>query len=285
MDNLLKISSSQVSVVICAKNSASFIAKVIDSSKLNSPLEIIIVDGLSSDETINIAKNKGCKVVSDKGRGLSYARNLGAREAKGKFILYVGPDNILPANFINDLLNLFAESKYVAASVMTRVKDPLNFWDKGLDLRWQFLNRKLDEIKVVGTPSIYRKSILEKISFSKENIIACDDTYLSNKLIKAGFLIGLLPILVYDNNGHNFKSTWSRFRWYGEGDYEFFKIMKKNWKLKRKIKSLLHPFNQTIEYSILCIKRREYLYVFWFIYIFFARYWGCLRKYVVNFKI
>ena len=73
MDNLLKISSSEVSVVICAKNSASFIAKVIDSIQLNKPGEIIVVDGLSTDKTVNIARNEGCKVISDKGKGLSYA--------------------------------------------------------------------------------------------------------------------------------------------------------------------------------------------------------------------
>ena len=184
MDNLLKTSSLQVSVIICAKNSASFISKVIDSIQLNKPGEIIVVDGLSTDQTINIARDKGCKILSDKGKGLSYARNIGSREAKGNYVLYVGPDNILPSNFINDLLNLFAESKYVAASVRTRVKDPLNFWDKGFDLRWQFLNLKLGEIKVAGTPSIYRNSVLKKINFSKENIIACDDTYLADKLIK-----------------------------------------------------------------------------------------------------
>ena len=285
MDSLLNTNSFEVSVVICAKNSAIFISKVIDSIKLNKPGEIIVVDGLSTDETVNIAESKGCKVLSDKGKGLSFARNLGSQEAKGNYVLYVGPDNILPANFINELLHFFVGSKYAAASVRTRIKDPVNFWDIGLDLRWQFLFLKLGEIKVAGTPSIYRKSVLEKINFSNSDIESSDDTYLAEKLLKAGFKIGLLPVLVYDKNGHNYKSTWSRFRWYGEGDYAFFKKMQKEWNLKRKIKSLLHPLNQTIKFSILCIKKGKYLYVFWFIYIFFARVWGWLRKYAVNLKI
>ena len=62
MDNLLKMSSTEVSVVICAKNSAGFIAKVIDSIQLNKPSEIIVVDGLSTDKTVNIARMKGAKL-------------------------------------------------------------------------------------------------------------------------------------------------------------------------------------------------------------------------------
>ena len=61
MDNLLKMSSTEVSVVICAKNSASFIAKVIDSIQLNKPGEIIVVDGLSTDKAV-IARNEGLKL-------------------------------------------------------------------------------------------------------------------------------------------------------------------------------------------------------------------------------
>ena len=144
-------------------------------------------------------------------------------------------------------------------------------------MRWQFLNLKLGEIKVAGTPSIYRRAVLEKINFSNKDFVSCDDTYLSDKLIKAGFKIGLLPILVYDKNGYNFKSTWSRFRWYGEGDYAYFNIMQKNWNLKRKIKSLLHPFNQTIIFSILCIKGKN-ICMFYGLFIYFFEFGDVLES-------
>lgn len=66
----------------------------IESAKKLNPLEIIVVDGGSTDRTGEIAKDAGAIVVqSPKGRGIQM--NRGAKIAKGEILLFLHADTIL----------------------------------------------------------------------------------------------------------------------------------------------------------------------------------------------
>ena len=69
MDNL------PISVIIVARNSERTIEECMNSVQRNNPAEIIVVDGNSTDSTIEIAKRYTKRVYSDKGRGLGYERS------------------------------------------------------------------------------------------------------------------------------------------------------------------------------------------------------------------
>jgi glycosyltransferase involved in cell wall biosynthesis len=75
-----------VSVVIRALNEAQFLSqclKKIQSQQINLPVEVILVDSGSSDETVSIAKSFGCKVVHIAQADFSFGRalNLGVEQA------------------------------------------------------------------------------------------------------------------------------------------------------------------------------------------------------------
>jgi len=80
-----------VSAVILTRNNATTIRECLASVTQNQPYEIIIIDGYSHDATIEIVAEFTDRVYCDDGRGLCYARQLGAEEATGKYILYVTP--------------------------------------------------------------------------------------------------------------------------------------------------------------------------------------------------
>ena len=63
-----------ISVNVCTFNEEKNIEECIRCIEKNNPIEIIIIDGGSTDKTIQIAKNLGAKVIkSKKGLALSTA--------------------------------------------------------------------------------------------------------------------------------------------------------------------------------------------------------------------
>ena len=62
------------------------------ASRVTQPYEIIVVDDASTDATPGIAARVGARVVSINRRQIAAARNAGARDARGKYLLFVDAD-------------------------------------------------------------------------------------------------------------------------------------------------------------------------------------------------
>ena len=102
-----------VSVIICKKNSIKLLKKSIPKIKKIEFYEIIVIDGCSNDGSQNFLKKNKIKVISDQNKGLNYARYLGSKIAKGKYILFLGPDNFFNKTAINKLFLEFKKKNAV----------------------------------------------------------------------------------------------------------------------------------------------------------------------------
>lgn len=104
------------SFVIPALNEEGYIELCLKSIKAQSekPYEIIVVDNGSIDRTSEIAKKLGCKVVSERKRGISHARNKGAKVAKGDILCFVDADGILSRNWLKEAKNSLSNKKVQA---------------------------------------------------------------------------------------------------------------------------------------------------------------------------
>ena len=87
------------SVIIPVFNGANTIEETIESCILQTelPLEIIVVDDASTDNTESVVKSKNSSLViyirNERNRGPSYSRNLGIQKAKGSWILFLDADD------------------------------------------------------------------------------------------------------------------------------------------------------------------------------------------------
>jgi glycosyltransferase involved in cell wall biosynthesis len=77
----------EISVIIPTYNSAAYLPEAIESA-LNQtvpPLEVIVVDDGSTDQTAQILEHYSGRIVliTQENRGLSAARNRGIEEARG----------------------------------------------------------------------------------------------------------------------------------------------------------------------------------------------------------
>lgn len=89
----------QISIVIPAVNEEGSIGSTL--SMLPRDVQIIVVDGGSTDRTCEIARERAVVVHSPRSRALQL--NLGARFASGEILLFLHADSRLPARGLNEI--------------------------------------------------------------------------------------------------------------------------------------------------------------------------------------
>ena len=92
------MTQTKISIIIPVLNEARTINKVLASLQNTSNIEVIVVDGGSQDETVEIAKSLAVKVLSSP-PGRAIQMNTGAAVATGNILLFLHSDTILPAGF------------------------------------------------------------------------------------------------------------------------------------------------------------------------------------------
>ena len=94
-----------LTVIIPTLNEEKAIGKVLDSIPKTEDMEVIIVDGLSTDRTVEIAREKGAKVILEKRKGYGRAYKTGFKHAKGEIIVTLDGDLTYPAEKIPELVD------------------------------------------------------------------------------------------------------------------------------------------------------------------------------------
>ncbi len=117
-----------LSIIIPTLNEEKYLPSLLDSlsKQTYQDFEIIVADNHSVDSTPSIALMAGAKLV--KGGLPATGRNNGAKIAKGKWLLFLDADVILPPDFLKKTM---AEIKRSNFSVATCLVSPLS--DKRID--------------------------------------------------------------------------------------------------------------------------------------------------------
>jgi len=92
-----------VSVIIPAYNEERYLPALLTSlgNQSYSPIEVIVVDNLSDDNTIKVAKEFGAKVmVNPTPANVNKSRNIGASAARGEYLAFIDADTIPESNAI-----------------------------------------------------------------------------------------------------------------------------------------------------------------------------------------
>jgi CTP:molybdopterin cytidylyltransferase MocA len=104
--------SPLVSVIIPCFNQGHFLAEAIESALAQSyrPLEIVVVDDGSSDDSAQVARRyAGVKLIRQPNRGLSAARNAGLEASAGAYLVFVDADDRLLGEALQAGVNDLAE--------------------------------------------------------------------------------------------------------------------------------------------------------------------------------
>jgi glycosyltransferase involved in cell wall biosynthesis len=239
-----------ISAIICTHNRAKYLAKaiqsLIDQRMPKDKYEIIIVNNCSTDSTKEVVEQftgKGnIRYVYESTLGLSFARNTGWRNAKGRYVAYLDDDAIACPGWIDKILEVFETITPRPGCVGGRV-EPI--WESsrpgwlsdwllhGLTIiDWSETPHVLTNLSVewlVGANIAFPIDILKSVggfisSLDRvgNNLLSSGDTFLEKQITKMGHSCFYHPDIVIGH--HIFESRLSqswfvrRYYWQGVSD-------------------------------------------------------------------
>ncbi|MGB0390646.1 MAG: glycosyltransferase family 2 protein [Salibacteraceae bacterium] len=202
-----------VSIVIPCKNEKNYIENCIGSfikkANLDYDLEVLVIDGMSTDGTREIVaeingKHANVKLIDNHVMVTPRALNLGLENAKGDYILIASAHSSFDENYIGKLLPYFEEFGADAVGGFMETKT-LNTTAKTNSII-EVLSNKLgvgnsmfrvgvEKPQFVDTVpfGIYKKETFEEIDGYDERLIRNHDIELSKRLLARGKKILLVP--------------------------------------------------------------------------------------------
>lgn len=114
LDGRFDADKPYLSVIIPALNEADCIAEAIASASTDG-VEVIVADGGSGDQTVEIARRCGAKVIATPPRR-AIQMNAGASVAGGKVLCFLHADTILPAGFDSAIFEAMSNANTIAGA-------------------------------------------------------------------------------------------------------------------------------------------------------------------------
>lgn len=124
----------KVSIVIASYNSEVTLGKVLLSIRQQSyqagKLEILVIDGGSTDNTVKIAKKFNAKIYKNPKRDQVYGKFIGYKNANGKYLLLIDSDEVLEnKDSIKFKVESMMKDSSVHVSVSSGLKKPTEYSD------------------------------------------------------------------------------------------------------------------------------------------------------------
>ena len=197
-DTYPELQSEQVSVIIPVYNRAKPVTRAIDSvlKQTRPPLEIIVVDDGSTDETPDILRQYGSKIkiIRQAHRGVSAARNRGIRSSRGQWIaLLDSDDEWLPKKLAMAEEFHHAHPEYLifqSEEIWIRKGKRVNPKKKHRKYGGWIFKQSLPLCIVSPSAVIFHRSLLEQVGLFDESFPVCEDYDLWLRVAKK-FPVGL----------------------------------------------------------------------------------------------
>ena len=200
----------RVSIIIPTLNEEKGIKRTIQEipDHVKEYSEIIVVDGLSDDNTASEAKKASAKILIEKRKGKGIAMRSGAEFAKGEILIFMDGDGTYPSDAIPRFVNLSEENDMVIGNIIPFLRESkgkraeqlyvyfstmltsLLFSIFGIDLE-----DPLDGMRAI------RKADFERLDLESEGFEI--EAEMNIKAWKHGFKIAELPIKYLKRKGRS----------------------------------------------------------------------------------
>ena len=233
------------SIILINFNSAGYVRPCLEAlrkQRFDGAVEIIVVNHLATDGSLDILKQQRDILLIDPGRNLGFSggNNLGIRRSFGKYILCLNFDCFVTEDFLQKIYDAF-ESRPEVGMISGKLRkmvdqEPTGHLDStGIDFtsliaadrgEWESDRGQYDHQSDIFGPSgaagCYRKEALEDIVykdrqyFDEQMFVYCEDIDLAWRLNLAGWRGLHVPeALAYHERGATRKqSLWKKIQYY-----------------------------------------------------------------------
>jgi len=228
-----------VTVIVPVRNGEQTIQPLLESlQKLDydkNKVEVIVVDGNSTDRTQKIVKKYPVKLVIEKQKGLNLARNIGIKSGNGEIVAFTDSDCIVPSNWITKIVENFKDPKVscVGGSTKSLDNDFVSQYADNSIVRLMPLFRKREELDKVkpffrhpaGCNMAFRRKVTEEVGYFDEEIqYGFDEVEFVDRVCKAGYKMVLDPkVSVWHKHRSTFGDLLKQNFQYGKGSGLVFK--------------------------------------------------------------
>jgi rSAM/selenodomain-associated transferase 2/rSAM/selenodomain-associated transferase 1 len=187
-----KISTQpDLSIIVPALNEAATIESTLSHLQGVDNLQVIVVDGGSTDETVDLARRQGARVLQTQ-PGKARQMNCGATAATGEVLVFLHADTRLPEGFNRQILAALNQTGVVAGAFRLTIDSRaagIRFIEGVADLRSRYLQLPY------GDQALFmKKSVFEAMGGFAELPIM-EDFVLVRRLRRQG-KIAILPAAV-----------------------------------------------------------------------------------------
>jgi glycosyltransferase involved in cell wall biosynthesis len=232
----------KIAVIIPALNEGEHLAPLLRSinSETYKNKEIIVVDGGSTDGTIEVARKLGAKVVPETGqKSPANARNIGAKSTDADYISFFDADkHSINDTYFSEMVKHFSDENVIGVRGKVGYY-PFHTFIEEMSVKAMYFRYHPPQgprENVFATPGLVRRSVFLELG-AYLNIGLGEDTDFNIKLEehakKTGKRIAYEPSsLCLDHSPENFKEFSKSRRWYGRTFVQYLKTSKSlNWRL------------------------------------------------------
>ena len=193
-----------MSVVVPTLNAARYLAAALDSveAQTHEPLEVVLVDGGSTDGTLEIASRyERVRMIVQTGTGLPDAWNCGIAAASGELIAFIDGDDLWAPDKLERQVHIL-EADPAVDCVITRMRFLL---EPGLPLPRGFKPRLLDSDHLAQMPSalLVRRGVFDRIgTFDTRWPIASDIDWFA-RMKDAGLRVEVVADVLVEKRVHD----------------------------------------------------------------------------------
>jgi len=200
----------RISVIIPTYNRESYLSRAIDSviSQTLKPFEIIVIDDGSSDGTKNLIKNNysDIKLITQKNKGVSAARNIGIIKSRGDWIALLDSDDEW------EKTKLELQSQEVLKNPQYLICHTNEIWIRdGVRVNQKKKHQKfggyiykkcLDICRISPSSAMIKKTLFNEIGFFDENLRLCEDYDLWLRITLKHKVLFIDKPLIIKHGGH-----------------------------------------------------------------------------------
>ena len=206
-----------ISVVIPTYNRVELLKRSIDSviNQTIKPFEIIIVDDGSNDGTEAMVKKKydSLKLIKQKNKGASAARNTGIKASSGEWICFLDSDDEWKNNKLEKQITFVANNSdykfFHSNEIWIKNGKRINQKKKHKKYGGDIFKKCLDMCRISPSSVLINKNIFEEIGFFNENLVVCEDYELWLRICDQYKVFFIDEPLIIKYGGHQGQLSYS----------------------------------------------------------------------------